>query len=505
MKNIIILIGIVLAFWPLIATADELGESLERARADAAAWSLPEFKVVFNDGNGISATNARVLQVGRKFPDQITSTNPEVRETALDFIFLHELRHVQQQATMRETFDDTNKRPLIECLADLEAARALISANIASLNLENNDELKKALKSLNNFQDARPDLVRFLPDQDGASHLTKRQRVLAMQFGLWRAYADLLEAAPEKFKDLAANIARKAGLEADPKNPWDITTCKKIVGSEREAIAALSFWFEPAKDRRDYFPSAFSVQNTSARDIALYMSFITGFYPKGKEEEYERYTFMDASSQAVTLKPDEKIVIDSSLPIFRGMPDDAELFVWNTQLPGGGPSLIAAEFTGEFRLPPSCRDYFSVTGDKKTLTFMDMARVGSYAADRFNNLWTKSNNPYGLPDIIRPLTIPVRGVETADIYLGSEPNVVLSLYEGTDKERALTVFRDWADAAKKYCPNNSIVREWISKEDNLPNLNLERLTPESDAFLYVSGPDKDDPNYNVSWRIGYAP
>ncbi|API51574.1 hypothetical protein BMW22_08030 [Rhizobium leguminosarum] len=504
MKKVMILIGGVVVLWPLMAVADELSESLERARAYAKEWALPEFRVILNDDGGISATDAGVLEVGRKFPDHIKSSNPEVRKTALDFIFLHELRHVHQQATMKETFDDPAKRPLIECLADLEAARALVAGNIASLDLNNKEEIKKAQISLVSFRDARPDLVRFLPDQAGASHLTKKERVLAMQFGLWSAYADQLAGAPEKFKDFAANIARKAGLEAEPKDEWDITTCKKIVGSGKEALAALTFWFEPYTDRGAYFSSAFSVRNTSTRDIRVYMTFMEGFHPKGKDEEYENYTFMDAASQAVTLKPDEKVVVDASLPIFDGKPADADLFVWNRQMLGMETSLVAAEFTGKFRLPASCRDYFSASDDTKAQTFMDMARVGSYAADRFSSLWTKSYNTYGMEDIIRPLTIPVRGVATANVYVGSEPNVVLSLYEGTEKEDALATFREWADAAAKYCPKDELRREWISKDDQLPTLSLPKLTPDSDATLYMSAPDEDHPNYEVGWRIGYA-
>ncbi|PTE08510.1 hypothetical protein [Mesorhizobium helmanticense] len=490
-----------------------MDEAEQNALRIAKAWGIGSPRFVETDGKSIIATGGvdGIVSVGREFIAQIHARNDDTRRSAVTFVMLHELRHLEQANRLKEEFEDMAKRPLLECEADIQASRAIVLDLLLKIpDFSQKEHLAAASRSLEVFHDTWPGLVELLPASGmGQEHLTKRQRVLALQFGLWRAFGDrLVDEQDEKFRAVADRIFAQAGAQADlPVNDWGREVCERVVGEETQALAKIYFSIEPGDLEEDNTQTfRLSAKNNSYRDIMVSVTFLEGHYPKGQETNIENYVFTDATTSRALVKGGKSEILEAKMKL-PSAPEGSDIFIWS--LPFLDQALLSAKFLGPKRPPPSCGDNLVEFNDELDGTFLDMARLAGMARNRFSDVVAANNNNFGFESSVVESSLKVRGAMRTEIFITGDTAATVTFYDGPDEFKALSVFANQASQIKKRCTEPFAgIREWIGKDDQLPNLDIKRFTPYARASLVISKQTDDEepekpPEYWVYWVFHY--
>lgn len=480
----------------------------ESAKADAvrlsASWQLGPYRIVEKDGRFAEATDARVVILGRGLGNQLNlSSGTIAKQRALTFIVLHELWHVKQIDLLgSDAFMNAKQKPALECQADLAASYTLILDALQTIkDFSDPTELAAASRRIEEFRSTWGALSELLPSgDDPLGHLDRRERILALQFGFWRAYSDRLSGAPKrKLRELAEHLAVRADAQsASSFEQWSRGICDRIVGYDKSALSSITFGFGAVKfsDNGTDVAVEITAANNSYRDISVSASVLLGYFAAGMRDNFAKYTFMDAASDQALIKPNQTISLHFKMRVPQ-VPKGSEMFMWT--LPFLQQALLSARYSSPDRPPPNCNAAW--TPDVNPL-LADLARLGGMAQDRFKDAYESADRPLsGIP--IYKSSVVVRGSLGVEIFTMGEPTAEVLLYKGTDEAEALGRFRASADMIKKSCRLVGAISEWVGK-DGEPNLLVHRLTANSQALLTISARQtQNGRQFEVSWRVSY--
>ena len=173
----------------------------------------------------------------------------DAQDTILTFIILHELWHVKQfELVGPAPFQNPKEKPVLECQADVEAARVIVLRDLQMItDLSDKVQIAAASKSIDLFRSSWSLLVDRSPvESDAHHHLTKRQRILALQFALWRAYFEKFQSVSNPAKQLVSLtgklMARTDSSEAVRIHDWssvDLRAGGRL--RRRSAVRLISF------------------------------------------------------------------------------------------------------------------------------------------------------------------------------------------------------------------------------------------------------------------------
>jgi hypothetical protein len=479
----------------------------------ASAWNIKHAEFVEVDNAGVEATRSGLIIVGKSLPSRLNAS-PDSYPELLTFILLHELWHIKQlELVDRSAIQNPKERPALECQADIEAAHGLISHYLGEVSdLSDKLQIERASKKVGAFRASWSALVdHSLAESDTHYHLTKRERTLALQFGLWRAYSEAFSSAKNMTpaaRELATKLkSRSNAKDSVPLHSWSRSTCNNIVGYDREVLGRLYFTIEPAAGLdldTGTEEIKIGVKNTYFRDIEVSATVLVGHYPANNERALEQYTFTDAQTESTIVRGGANATLTFRV-VFPSSDDGSKVFVWS--MPFEEQALLAATYSSAPRPPPSCNESWSARDAGISSTIIDLARLGSFAPDRFADVITDIRSVFGIADVIQKSSVPVRGASKVEIYVSSDPTAVATLYSGPDKAESFRIFQASASAMKDACKELSDqTQEWVSKDGN-PNILIKRLTAYSEATLTISNRKSQEAHaeYEVQWSLKYNP
>jgi hypothetical protein len=331
-----------------------------------------------------------------------------------------------------------------------------------------------------------------------------------LQFGLWRAFSDRVGAEKDptaSVKDAGSRLLKQSDTRPDvPLHTWSRDICNRIVGYDQDVLGKLSLGSGPGRLDMEagMREVSVSVENKDHRDVEVAATVLSGFHPTGGKKDYEKYVFVDAASASKVVKGGERALVELKVQLPR-LPRGAEIFVW--ELPFLDEALVAARYASPPRPPPSCSEAWAKAPGSVGALLLDLVRLAAHAPDRFADVTAKESSAFGTTLGIQKSLIPVRGALKSEIYGGSEPSAVVTLYEGPSKTEAVEVFELAATAMENACKDlPRLMRRWASKSDGNPNLRVDRLTAFSEAVLVVSTrvPEDNKKDEEVSHRVYWS-
>jgi hypothetical protein len=377
--------------------AEQIDGALNDALRLAATWQIKPLKVQKTASDIMEVSEDGTVAVGLSTPNRLSAIkDTAARKSALTFMLLHEFWHVQQAHTLTPAqFNDTQYRPIMECQADIMAGQ-LLALNILSTRtsrqlegiLDDNSPLsayRATWDELNklSLDDARPHV-----------HLTYRERFLAFQFGLWRASAEFLRGkntVPPKLKVLLDQSTRFAGdIQSMSLQDWSLETCDRITGGDHNAKSLITFnvgisTFDQSAPNQAWRTFTTTVKNNWDRPVGISMMVLSGFYPKGEDDNLSKYVFVDSQVIRLDLAPKTESVMSGKVQFPRINTETHSSFVWS--LPFNKQALVSVAFTGEPTLPASCNDSIQMLGvSQDERQIKDITRIGGYAKEQFKSL-----------------------------------------------------------------------------------------------------------------------
>jgi hypothetical protein len=180
-------------------------------------------------------------------------------------------------------------------------------------NISDKSHVAAATRAVDLFKSAWMLLIEHSPvESDFHGHLTKRQRILALQFSFWRAYSDFLQSVTDPTPQIIA-LARKVAAQADAGaavslHDWSRSMCERVVTYDAEVLSHLNLFLAPGGGLGDDHFDEFSIsaKNHSAQDIQFSATALSGHFPKDAEQNYEGFVLVDSPSNTIIIKAGEK-------------------------------------------------------------------------------------------------------------------------------------------------------------------------------------------------------
>ncbi|MDU9405139.1 hypothetical protein RTH46_21870 [Pseudomonas sp. zfem004] len=486
-------------------------------------WHIPATSLQKVEGNQIATGVDGNILVGKDFLAHFTRDLPENQvQSALRFVMLHELVHVAQSHDIPDVSPADPSRKAFECQADMLAATATLETQIMGISLSDKTGAggKELLATARQFKQ----LGAHAEQQDVASktlsgHLDKRERALAVQFGLIRAMHTWMTATNqqgERAEQARAAIQNLLGPnDISDERAWSMTLCNAITRTTQTAVNAIAMntrmdvnddTIETDENYRIHKKYNYTITNTAPYTVAINLIVLSGSYPKGADDRYEDYVISDAAYSSVEIPPRSKGVLSGTYTFASYDPDQRSGFTWDYPL--DKHALVSATYLGNKVATPNCNNNWKNLGSSAPEQMASaLVRIGMAAKKNFADIVADPVFP-GISDDTFHSKIAVPGA--ADVTLHqqvSNPFAIITLYSGDSLQEAIKVYEATAGAFKKLCDADGVEITSDEKPDDPErSLTFENLTGYSRANLSLDARKKDKTanaplEYSVSWFI----
>jgi hypothetical protein len=475
----------------------------EAAKDASIQWGTAA-KVLFTDGDYAEVSAGGDIVLGRQLFNRVAEQMPgDVYRAFVRFVVFHELWHVKQLQVYGK---DAHKAPdalrkVYECQADVMASYIFMRKIYSTiLKLSPNDPIFKENSAVVTTLYAEIAGRSGRNDQGDHAHLSKYERWAALRFGGSRALHEvgLPLASSDRERVMLARVARITNTDGGSIEPaaWSVLLCKKITryGSgilERDLVEA-----PPENDHDvDYSPQGvkrkfvWKFENVSKRSIRVSVTALSGYYPKGKSDDYGSHQYHDATSGTVDIAPGTVGTIKGEYR-FTSPGEGYDIFARNWAFEK--ETLITAEYIGAEAAATSpvtknnCVDAMTTNlTDPSALTLAAIMRIGGTAREGFSDIPKKAIHEQG--DIkLYTMSMPVPGaVEGTISLMGRLTNATIIFYSGNDRTAASNKYSDLVHMLKRPCEAaNAGVREYKA-ENGWPFMKFEPLTRWSSATVMV--------------------
>jgi hypothetical protein len=483
-----------------------LEEALAEVRVMGAYFGVT-LREELGEGMYLETTPKGGIRIGRGFLERISkSVPPELQRLFLSFALAHEAWHVKQMSLYGDALGASRKaRSLSECQADIMAAATVTTRLLSPDVLAMERIVESSRKLLQQVRELLPVLSSFVePESEKHGHLSKFQRVMAYNFGTWRAVADGDLATREpRLKPLTEQHARLAGGIAEPRPEWSRKQCLMLLRHE-DTISGQVYELpvgmkSDKEDGRRIWTHTLKYLNVGGRPIRVSMRMFSGAFPKDQEGAYEKYVFADGASAEVDVPPGGEGVLSGRLRSFSGGGERSESFTWS--LGGLTETPRAITFIGEIPRASSCNDgWINLDRTEDDRVLSGLARLGSSAARQFDDVIGAQRNAFAFAS-----TIEIPGAEISIFRGGGGPQfTAVSFYQGESETDGRREFNRIASLLKTRCTVPGVTISESSRKGGTPELELSRLTASSSARLTISKVSKTQSTDDVRETSLYA-
>ncbi|AZL73511.1 hypothetical protein [Pseudomonas oryziphila] len=502
---------------PIDAVFDEMKQLAEQR------WHIPATSLQKVEGNQIATGVDGNILVGKDFLAHFTRDLPENQvQSALRFVMLHELVHVAQSHDIPDVSPADPSRKAFECQADMLSATATLETQIMGVSLPDKTGAggKELLATARLFKQ----LGAHAEQQDVASktlsgHLDKRERALAVQFGLIRAMHTWITASDqqgERAEQARAAVLKLLGPnDISDERAWSMTLCNAITRTTQTAVNAIAMntrmdvsddTIETDENFRIHKKYNYTITNTAPYTVAINLIVLSGSYPKGADDRYEDYVISDAAYSSVEIPPRSKGVLSGTYTFASYDPNQRSGFSW--EIPFDKNALVSASYLGTKVAMPNCNNNWNNLGSSAPEQMASaLVRIGMAAKKNFADIAAAPVNP-GFNDNVFHSTIAVPGAADVTLYQqATNPFAAVTLYSGDSLQEAIKVYEATAGDFKKLCDAKGVKITSDEKPDPPKRrLTFENLTGYSEASLSLSSRKKDKTataplEYSVSWNI----